>query len=198
MVIYVAGDIGGTNSRLQLIEISNIDSSSTNKPSESILAEHTYPSAKYVTLTSIVKEFLQAYLPPDKKCDAACFAVAGPVQNNKSHFTNLNWIIDGALMQSDCNITEIQVINDFVAQGYGLLALTKNDIVAINDVAVHPTAPKAILGAGTGLGEAYLTYSHASNEYEVGENMIYVHIECYDTILTYNMHVFDTDTGIWL
>lgn len=169
MVLYVAGDIGGTNSRLQLIEISDTPLKNNNtKPTETILAEHTYPSAKYVTLTSIVKEFLQAYMPDGKQCNAACFAVAGPVRNNKAHFTNLNWIIDGNAMCADLNITgSVQVINDFVAQGYGLLALTRADIVPINDVPVNTTGPKAVLGAGTGLGEAYLTYSNGTNEYEV-------------------------------
>lgn len=56
-------------------------------------------------------------------------------------------------------------LNDFVAIGYGLLALRPGDYLTINDVAGQPGAPIACLGAGTGLGEVYLT--HNGDEYDV-------------------------------
>ena len=49
--------------------------------------------------------------------------------------------------------------------GYGLLALERGDVVPINDVPITAEAPKACIGAGTGLGEAYLTWNGA--EYDV-------------------------------
>jgi glucokinase len=88
-----------------------------------------------------------------------------PVRGNKCHFTNLNWVIDGDEMSRELNIPHVQIVNDFVGLGYGLLALTREDLVPINDVAPNETGPKAVLGAGTGLGEAYLTYNGA--EYDV-------------------------------
>jgi glucokinase len=52
--------------------------------------------------------------------------------------------------------------SDFVGIGYGLLALTRKDVVPINDVPLASDAPKACIGAGTGLGEVYLTAGHLS------------------------------------
>lgn len=75
MVLYIAGDIGGTNSRLQLIEV--VNNSNKDKPVENIIAEHTYRSGQYVTLTSIVKEFIRDYNKNNDDIAAACFAVAG-------------------------------------------------------------------------------------------------------------------------
>ena len=49
--------------------------------------------------------------------------------------------------------------------GYGLLALERSDVVPINDVPLTAEAPKACIGAGTGLGEAYLTWN--GDEYDV-------------------------------
>ena len=49
--------------------------------------------------------------------------------------------------------------------GYGLLALERADVVPINDVPITAEAPKACIGAGTGLGEVYLTWN--GGEYDV-------------------------------
>jgi len=53
----------------------------------------------------------------------------------------------------------------FVGVGYGLLALERADVVPINDVPITAEAPKACIGAGTGLGETYLTWN--GDEYDV-------------------------------
>jgi len=46
-----------------------------------------------------------------------------------------------------------------VAVGYGLLALKPTDVIVLNDVPVTPSAVKACIGAGTGLGECFLTFN---------------------------------------
>jgi glucokinase len=91
---------------------------------------------------------------------ACCLAVAGPVRANIATITNVNWVLDGAEMSRQLHIPDVLIINDFVGIGYGLLALTRADIVPINDVPMADDAPKACIGAGTGLGEVYLTAGH--------------------------------------
>jgi glucokinase len=59
MVRYVAGDIGGTNSRLQLVELPETDGG-INQELEHVIAEETYPSQQYASLTFIIQKFLAA------------------------------------------------------------------------------------------------------------------------------------------
>ncbi|KAL3928923.1 MAG: hypothetical protein SGPRY_002183 [Prymnesium sp.] len=54
-------------------------------------------------------------------------------------------------------IPRVELINDFVAQGYGLLTLGPNECIKLNNVEKKEGAPIACVGAGTGLGECFLT-----------------------------------------
>lgn len=148
MVRLLAGDIGGTKTLLRLEALT---------PTGSVLChEQEYASAQYPHLTPMVKQFLQeadSELPV-----AACFAIAGPVQDDRSVVTNLSWQLDARQMEIDLDIPQIRLINDFAAVGYGILALQPDDVVILQQGSVFPHAPMAVLGAGTGLGEALLVW----------------------------------------
>lgn len=75
------------------------------------------------------------------------------------------WIVDGAVIGRWFNIPEVQVINDFVGVGYGLLDMDPKYVTVIHNGQALPQAPKAVLGAGTGLGECYLTWN--GKDYDV-------------------------------
>jgi glucokinase len=165
MVRLLAGDIGGTNTRLRLEELTT---------QAVTLHEASYTSANYPHLSDIVTQFLQeANSPPPV---AACFAIAGPVQNNKSKVTNVpRWgELNAHDMENKLGIKRIRLINDFAAVGYGISALQPQDIVALQepeylgvlpDRAAVSQASRAVLGAGTGLGKALLSWQH--NGYQV-------------------------------
>jgi glucokinase len=58
-----------------------------------------------------------------------------------------------------------RIINDFVAQGYGCLTLNQSEALARSQGGrgvAHHEAPKCV-GAGTGLGQCYLTQGKAAN-----------------------------------
>lgn len=68
------------------------------------------------------------------------------------------------------NVTQsCKIINDFVGQGYGSLLLNDNtDLVELlpgSLAKINPLGPKVCIGAGTGLGECYLTVSKANQSY---------------------------------
>src|SRR5947209_5058005 len=122
---------------------------------------------KYASLTFVIEKFLKEFADERSEGDgdeyhpvAMCLAVAGPVRANRAVITNVNWVLDGAEMAAALNIRDVLIINDFVGVGYGLLALRRQDTVPINDVPMAPDAPKSCIGAGTGLGEVYLTAGH--------------------------------------
>ena len=116
MVRYVAGDIGGTNSRLQLIELPVDERDGQfNQELERVVAEETYPSQKYASLTFIIQKFLEAYNKDAEPAIACCLAVAGPVRSNKSIITNVNWVLDGEEMAENLKMKKVQIINDVSA-----------------------------------------------------------------------------------
>jgi glucokinase len=59
----------------------------------------------------------------------------------------------------------VSLINDFAAVGYGLLSLTPEDILTLQPGRPQSTAPIAVIGAGTGLGQGFLV--HLLDDYHV-------------------------------
>lgn len=89
----------------------------------------------------------------------ACLAVAGPVSNNHATLTNRShWEIDGKALGDALGLKRCRVVNDFVAMGYGLLTLDEEkECVVLQHAEKDPNAPVACIGAGTGLGQCFIT-----------------------------------------
>jgi len=163
--MLLAGDIGGTKTILALQE-------STTQLTEPII-QKSYASADFSDLHTLVEKFLEEagqILNQEISINKACFAVAGPVQNNQSTITNLSWTdINGDHLQNILNISQVAIINDFAGVGYGVLGLNVTnpaDIISLTpDILPQPQGNIAILGAGTGLGEAFLIWN--GTQYEV-------------------------------
>lgn len=142
-MLVLAGDIGGTNTRLCLVE--------TDGKNESTLREEIYPSGNE-GLVPLVRQFLG----DESNVYKACFALAGPVLNNKCKITNLPWPeLDAARLQEELNIAKVSLINDFVAIGYNIVLEKNKSLVTLQEGEFLPDAPIAIIGAGTGLGKAF-------------------------------------------
>ncbi len=77
--------------------------------------------------------------------------MAGPVKDDRVTLTNRNWIIAGREMEQWFGIQRVRLINDFVANGYGLLTIKSDETVTLQEGTVDPAAPIACIGAGTGL-----------------------------------------------
>lgn len=90
---------------------------------------------------------------------ACVLACAGPILNNTVEFTNIKdgWKIDGPGLEKELGIATVKLINDFAAMGYGLLTLKPHEYIVLNDAEKEEGMPIATIGAGTGLGECYLT-----------------------------------------
>ena len=144
-MMVVAGDIGGTNSRLRLAQVSNAGIGT--------IAEKVYPSANYPGLAPIVTQFLSEAATGERP-QAACFAVAGPVRGDQARITNLPWILEADALGAALNIDKVALINDFAAVGYGLDALGSDELVELQRGDPEPRGVRALIGAGTGLGQA--------------------------------------------
>lgn len=147
----VAGDIGGTKVLLQLV-----DAASSGR---TVIAEQRYESNAYATFDAMLGEFLGAH--DATAIGGACFAVAGPVFGDRAEVTNLTWTLDAAALGRQFAIRRVALINDFYAVALGVPLLAPSDFVVLNAGSRVPLAPIAILGAGTGLGEANLIHDGA-------------------------------------
>ena len=139
----LAGDIGGTNTRLGLFSVS--------RGRYRLLCGETFPSQKYDGLETIVRKFLR----DQKTIDAACFGVAGPVIKGMVKTTNLPWTIQATSLEKTLDLPRIGLVNDLIANAYGIFLLKKNDFGTLN-VGRVKQGSSALIAAGTGLGQAIL------------------------------------------
>ena len=162
----LVGDVGGTNCRLQLYTIpAGACLFSGDRAPGKLVHEAQYLNGDYGSFDEIVKAFMGGREggPPA----AACLAVAGPVENNAVNFTNRNWVIDGAKLEATFGIGKVRLVNDFVANGYGLLTLDESkECVTLQKAPKVVGAPIACVGAGTGLGECFSTATDVGAPYE--------------------------------
>jgi glucokinase len=141
--MFLAGDIGGTKTNLAIYVYD--DSRLVVKKTAA------YPSKNHATLTEIVRLFLDG----DTTIKQACFGVAGPVKNGKVQVTNLPWVVDAAALQAELNFQSVSLLNDLEANAYGINTLHAHELLALNPTAdVNQVGNRALIAAGTGLGEA--------------------------------------------
>jgi glucokinase len=149
----LAGDIGGTKTLLGLFEQDEV--------SGRILHERRFESRDHADLPSIVRAFLEH--AGAHRIDAACFAVAAPVEAGAVRGVNLPWPVRGAeiagLLVGFCDgAPRVALVNDFVAVGHGVLDLGVGQLETLQEGEPREHGPIAVIGAGTGLGEGYLTW----------------------------------------
>lgn len=164
MVFIIAGDIGGTNARFTLFEVSNENISRRRASEVDPTLDHArlyqaYRNDDYRFFADVLGAFLtDAREAGYAEITAACFAVAGPVRDNRINFTNREgWILDAEDIRHSFGIQSVMLLNDFVSNGYGLLTLDEEDLVTLQEGSPSETSPIACVGAGTGLGECFLT-----------------------------------------
>lgn len=146
----LAGDIGGTKTHLALFEEGeSVDWTAATK----------YRSSEYDDLSSIVMQFLKEQGFPE--IDRACFGIAGPIQDQKSKTTNLPWIVDAENIKKTAKIDHVSLINDLEANAHGISFLKESEFFTLSPGIDRP-GNKALISAGTGLGEAGLFFDGKS------------------------------------
>ena len=141
--MILAGDIGGTNTRLALVEVTTEELR--------ILAEQTFPSRERTSLEAVIAEFRHLH---EGKLTSASFGIAGPVRGGRCEATNLPWVVDAGMVAKHLHLKRVGLINDLEANAYGIAVLKPKDFVVLNKGARKARGNCAIISAGTGLGEA--------------------------------------------
>jgi glucokinase len=148
--LILAGDVGGTKVALALFDFQSGNLHHA--------AEKRYPAKDYPGLEAIVKEFLAEY-QQEGKVSAACFGVPGPVRHGVLRLTNLPWTLDSRKLSLDLGIDHVFLINDLEANGYGIPELKAEQIFTLSAGDPSSAGSRALISAGTGLGEAFLVWN---------------------------------------
>lgn len=140
----LAGDIGATNTRLGLF--------TRRGAAMTTVLRRDYVNREHHDLASIVGDFLEA---ARQRPIAACFGVAGPVEEGRSRLTNIDWLVDEAQLGRTLGIARVVLVNDLAAIAAGIVHLASDDFAILN-AGTRPWAKDsmAIVAPGTGLGEA--------------------------------------------
>jgi glucokinase len=149
-VRVLAGDIGGTKVLLRCSDVAGT--------AHRLVAEHRFESADYDGLLAMVREFQR--LTGISSFEAACFGVAGPIgaDGKTARLTNLPWVIDSDALARELSIPRVRLLNDFQAVGCSIEALTADDLVVLQAGDSAPRTNRALIGAGTGLGQGLLIW----------------------------------------
>ncbi|MCM0083153.1 glucokinase [Geomonas sp. Red32] len=142
-MIVLAGDVGGTTTRLAFYE--------TGDGKLVSLAEGFYPSHEHGSLVEIVSHFVSQHRFSAKK---ACFGIAGPVLGGRVQTPNLPWNIESVELAELLELASVRLINDLEANTYGIAALGKEDLCTLNAGTPKPNGTIAVVSAGTGLGQS--------------------------------------------
>jgi glucokinase len=148
--VILAGDVGGTKCNLALF-------AENNGKLEFVFRER-FASKEFAQFDLIIREFSRRAAPHlnGDKIQAAGFGVAGPVIDNRIHATNLPWIVDAEVLAQEVGVKSIVLVNDLGATGHSLAHLSPEDFCVLNVGTAVPGASRALLAAGTGLGEGIL------------------------------------------
>jgi len=148
--VILAGDVGGTKCNLALF-------AEKNGKLEFVFRER-FASKEFAQFELIIREFSRRAAPylGQEKIHAAGFGVAGPVINNRIHATNLPWIVDADILAHEVGVDSVVLLNDLGATGHSLGHLPPEDFCVLNEGTPLPGASRALLAAGTGLGEGIL------------------------------------------
>ena len=143
--MILAGDIGGTNTRL-----------ARGAPDTAGLRLQdvaSYASREHSGLEEIVARYRREHPGP---VAAASFGVAGPVRDGVVRTTNLPWVIEAPRVAALLGLPAVGLLNDLEANAWGLAGLGPQDVLILGPGSPGASGNSAIIAAGTGLGEAGL------------------------------------------
>jgi glucokinase len=151
--MILAGDVGGTKCNLALF--------AKNGPRLRSVFQVRLSTRDYSGFEDLIGDFLQRAQSLDEsgcppEIEAAGFGLAGVVVDGSLHAENLSWVLDGAAIARTLHLNKVALLNDLTATALSLEHLSSSDSAILNEGIPQPHATKAVIAAGTGLGEATL------------------------------------------
>lgn len=153
--MIIAGDIGGTKCNLAAFE---------EEPGKTLhlVFQQRYATRDFTEFEQLVGHFCQEVASKQNmsggKITAAGFGFPGTVVIGRLHAFNLPWELDATSLAHILSlpVENVVLVNDLVATACGLDKLVPEDFLVLNPGVAQPDGNKALIAAGTGLGEAIL------------------------------------------
>ena len=149
----LAADIGGTNARFAIADLSSAGAR--------LVFQRTYPTKSFPDFEPAVAAFLRearsagaiGAAPP-----RSAIAIAGPVDQDAGRLTNRTaWTVDLPALREHLGV-DARLINDFQALAHGVALAKPADWIELQAGQPAPNGTIALVGAGTGLGVASLLW----------------------------------------
>lgn len=151
--MILAGDVGGTKCSLGLF--------AKNGPTLRSVFQRRLPTRDYAGFEDLIGDFLEQAAGVNKSAnireiEAAGFGLAGVIVDGSLHAGNLPWVLNGSALAQKLHLNKVVLLNDLTATALSLDRLASNDFAILNQGTTEHRATKAVIAAGTGLGEAIL------------------------------------------
>lgn len=145
---YLAGDIGGTKTRLALFSMEAGD--------YELIESETFPSQEFSSLEDIILTYLA-----DKpyKLSGASLGIAGPIFEGRARVTNLSWIVEESTLGAALGGIPVRLLNDLHAISSAIPQLKAEDLETLIPGDPAPEGAKGVIAPGTGLGEGFLLWT---------------------------------------
>jgi glucokinase len=137
------GDIGGTNARFAISKKGGFDHL------------RVLPTGSYASMQDAARAYI-AGLPSGLRPSKAALAVAGPISGGRATLTNSGWSFSIEQAQSELDLANLIVVNDFEATALAIQYLRVTDREVIGTPVSPAYGPIGVIGPGTGLGVATL------------------------------------------
>ena len=147
--MILAGDIGGTKTILALYEQQSSEWTCYKKK--------IFSSAEFSRFSNLLEAFLDA--ETGLVLQSVCIGVAGPVVDGDCVTTNLPWVLKRKEIAGQTGAKHVCLLNDLEATAWGVLNLSADNFIELNPDAKENPGNKAVLAAGTGLGEAIIIWN---------------------------------------
>ncbi len=145
--ILLAGDIGGTNTKLAFY--------SSHQGYSQPLHLEGFRNRDFQSFEDLLDRYLELH-PED--FTGICLGIAGAVTGNWVKVTNLGWDIDGGVLRERYDLQEAWLFNDLKALSYAVPQLPEEDLAVIRKGQPVGKEPIAVIAPGTGLGEGFLIW----------------------------------------
>ena len=146
--MLLVGDIGGTKTLLATFR--------ADAAGLTLVRRESYSSGAHRSLEEIIARYRASL--PGEAFEACCFGVAGPIREGRCKVTNLPWEMDEASLAVACGAKRGKLLNDLEAMAYGMLFVQPHKLLSLNAGTTVRGGHCAVIAAGTGLGEAFLTW----------------------------------------
>lgn len=147
----LAADVGGTKT---LFELGRIDADGYR----TVHAGH-FLNADHAGVAEVTEAFLATAPQRPNTIAGACFALAGPIVDQRVRLTNLPWETDAASLGQRLGIGRVTLVNDFAAIGHGVAHLAADELQCLQPGRPDAQGVRGVLGAGTGLGMVFMIWT---------------------------------------